>query len=142
MRRAAVIHLSEDERRHVQVFERRAKANKRSVTRARVLLKCDEGWTNGEISEAFGVADTTIRNVRLRYRAGGVEAVLADKRQARRRQALTDEQAAYLIAVASSEVPEGKHHWTMRMLADKAVELGYVQQLSPETVRLLLKKTR
>jgi transposase len=89
-----------------------------------------------------GVSDQTIRNVRQRYAAGGVEAVLADKRQERRRQALTDGQAAHLIAIACSEAPDGHDHWTLRMLAGQAVELGYVRGISPETVRHLLKKTR
>lgn len=82
-----------------------------------------------------------IGTVRQRYRAGGVEGVLTDKRQARRRQALSDEQAAHVIAIACSKVPDGHDHWTLRMLAGKAVEFGYVPRLSPETVRQLLKKT-
>jgi transposase len=141
MKRATLIHLSDDERSHVQVFVRRGKANARTLTRARVLLKCDEGWTNAEIREALEVSEQTIGTIRKRYRAGGVEGVLTDKRQARRRQALTDEQAAHLIAFACSEVPDGHDHWTVRMLAGKAIELGYVPRLSPETVRQLLKKT-
>src|SRR5712692_4724574 len=106
MKRATPIHLSEDERTHLEVCVRRGKANARTLTRARVLLKCDEDWSNGDIAEAFGVSDQTIRNVRQRYGAGGVEAVLTDKRQARRRQALSDAQAAHLIAITCSEVPE------------------------------------
>ena len=142
MKRATPIHLSEDEREHVHVFVRRGKANARTLTRARVLFKSDEGWSTGDIAEAFDVSDQTIRNVRQRYAAGGVEAVLTDKRQERRRQALTDEQAAHLIAIACSEVPGGHDHWTLRMLAGQAVELGYVRGISPETLRQLLKKTR
>jgi len=142
MKRATPIHLSEDERTHVQVFVRRGKANARTLTCARVLLKCDEGWGNDDIAQAFEVSDQTIRNVRQRYGAAGVEAVLTDKRQARHRQALSDEQAAHLIAITCSKVPDGHDHWTMRMLAGQAVELGYVRRLSPETVRQLLKKTR
>jgi transposase len=140
MKRATPIHLSEDERTHVEVFVRRGKANVRTLTRARLLLKCDDGWSNDKIIEAFEISDQTIRNVRQRYETRGVEAVLSDKRQARWRQALTDEQAAHLIAIACSEVPDGHDHWTMRMLAGQAVELGYVRRLSPETVRQLLKK--
>jgi transposase len=83
----------------------------------------DEGWSNGEIAEAFDISDQTIRNARQRYETGGVEAVLTDKRQTRRRQALTDEQAAYLIAITCSQVPDGHDHWTVRMLAGQAVEL-------------------
>ena len=142
MKRAAPIHLSEDERTYLEVFVRRGKANARTLTRAYVLLKCDEGWPNDQIAEAFAVSDQTIRNVRQRYEQGGVEAVLTDKRQERRRQALSDGQAAHLLAITCSKVPDGHDHWTLRMLADKAVELEYVRSISPETVRQLLKKTR
>ena len=80
------VHLrrSCDERDHVQAFVRRGKAN----ARARVLSKSDEGWTDAEIAEALDLSEQTIRNMRQRFRAGGVEAVLTDKRQACRRQAL------------------------------------------------------
>jgi transposase len=142
MKRATPIHLSEDERTHMEVFVRRGKANARTLTRAHVLLKCDAGWSNDEIVEVFAISDQTIRNVRQRYEQGGVEAVLTDKRQERRRQALTDGQAAHLLAVTCSKVPDGHDHWTLRMVAGKAVELGYVRRISPETVRQLLKKTR
>jgi len=142
MKRATPLHRSCDERTHVEVFVRRGKASARTLTRARVLLKCDEGWSNGEITEAFEVSDQTIRNVRQRYGAGGVEAVLTDKRQECRRQALTDGQAAHLMAITCSKVPDGHDHWTVRRLSGKAVELGYVRGISPETVRQLLKKTR
>ena len=107
-----------------------------------MLLKSDEGWTDAKIAEALDLSEQTIRTIRQRFRAGGVEAVLTDKRQARRRQALTDEQAAHLIAVTCSKVPDGHDHWTVRMLAGKAVELGYVRRISPETVRQLRKKMR
>ncbi|GAC1346210.1 MAG: hypothetical protein NVSMB27_09440 [Ktedonobacteraceae bacterium] len=141
MKRATPIHLSEDERTHVEVCVRRGKANARTLIRAHVLLKCDAGWSNSDITEAFDVSDQTIRNVRQRYGAEGVEAVLLDKRQARRRQALNDEQAAHLLAITCSSVPDGHDHWTVRMLSGRAVELGYVRRISPETVRQLLKKT-
>lgn len=140
MKRATPLHLSEDERTYLEVFVRRGKANARTLTRARVLLKCEEGWSNDDIVAAFDISEQTVRNVRQRYASGGVEAVLTDKRQARRRQALTDEQAAHLIAITCSAVPDGHDHWTVRMLAGKAVELGYVRRISPETVRQLLKK--
>jgi transposase len=142
MKRATPIHLSEDERTHLQVVIRRGKANARTLTRARILLKCDAEWSNEDIVGALNVSDQTIRNVRQRFLREGVEAVLTDKRQERRHQALTDGQAAHLIAIACSEAPDGHDHWTMRMLAGQAVELGYVRRLSPETVRQLLKKTR
>ncbi len=73
-------------------------------------------------------------------RISGLEAVLHDKRQQRYRQALTGGQAAHLIAIACSPVPTGHDHWTVRLLAGKAVELGFVESISPETIRQLLKK--
>src|SRR2546429_8784763 len=79
--------------------------------------------------------------VRQVYLEGGLEAVLHDKRQKRYRQALSGGQAAHLIAVACSPVPTGHDHWTMRLLGGKAVELGFVESISPETIRQLLKKT-
>ena len=99
-------------------------------------------WTDAEIAEVLDISEQTVRNIRQRFRTGGVEAVLTDKRQERRRQALTDGQAAHLIAITCSKVPDGHDHWTVRMLAGKAVELGDVRRISPETVRQLLKKTR
>ena len=140
MGKTAPIHLSGDERTHVEFFVRRGKANARTLTRARVLLKSDEGWTDAENAEALDISEQTIRNIRQRFRAGGIEAVRSSKRQERRRQALNDGQAAHLIAITCSKVPDGHDHWTVRMLAGKAVELGYVRSLSPETVRQLLKK--
>ncbi len=61
--------------------------------------------------------------------------------KARYRQALTGTQQAHLIAIACSTVPDGHDHWTLRMLAGKAVELGFVEKISPETIRAILKKT-
>ena len=88
MGRPAPMHLSEDERDHVQVFVRRGKANARTLTQARVLLKSHEGWTDAEIAEVLDMSEQTIRTIRQRFCAGGVDAVLSDNRQERRRQAL------------------------------------------------------
>jgi hypothetical protein len=75
-----------------------------------------------------------------RYAEGGLETVLYDKVQQHRRQALTGQQAAHLIAIACSPSPDGHDHWTVRLLADKAVELGFVNSISPNTIHQLLKK--
>ena len=140
MKRATALHLSEDERTHMEVCVRRGKANARTFTRARALLKASEGWTDQEICEAFDISRNTSIRVRKMYLEGGLEAVLHDKRQQCHRQALTGGQAAHLIAIACSPVPTGHDHWTVRLLAGKAVELGFVESISPETIRHLLKK--
>lgn len=136
------ISLTDDERHHLQVFVHRGKANARTLTRAWVLLKVDEGWTVQALMAAFDICPATVANVCKRYTAGGLYAVLHDKRQQRRRHALTGQQTAYLIAVACSPTPSGHEHWTVRLLADKAVELGFAPDISPNTIHELLKKTR
>lgn len=141
MRSPLAVQLTADERGHLSTFVHRGRANARTLTRARILLKLDEDWSEDEICQAFDVCGNTIRRTRARYAEGGVEAVLHDQRQARRRQALTGDQWAHLIALACTDAPDGHDHWTLRLLAGKAVELGYVAHLSPETVRQALKKT-
>ena len=145
MSTSVMIHLSDDERAHVQTVVHRGRTNARTLTRAHILLKLDAGWSDPAIRNAFSVGATTIWRVRQRYMAGGLEAVLSDRRQARRqarrRAALNGEQLAHLVAIACSDAPAGHDHWTLRLLAGKAVELGYVRSISPETIRHALKKT-
>jgi transposase len=133
--------LSETDQASLQTFVHRGRANARTLTRAHILLKLAEGWSEAELCAAFDVCRNTVVRVLQRYLEGGLEAVLQDKRQQRYRQALTGTQAAYLIATACSPVPDGHDHWTLRMLAGKAVELGFVSGISHETIRQVLKKT-
>jgi transposase len=142
MRTAEPITLNEDERAYVQTWVHRGHAAARIQTRARILLKLAEGWRDVEIARALEVGVGTVYNTRQRFLAGRLEAVLHDQRQERRRQALAGEQLAHLIAIACSPAPTGHDHWTLRLLAGKAVELGYVPSISPETIRQALKKTR
>ena len=132
--------LTEAEEEHLHIFVHQGKANARSITRARVLLKLSEGWSDDQIMAAFDICRATVGNARKRFCEGGVEAVLHDKVQQHRRQALRGQQAAHLIAIACSPVPDGHDHWTVRLLADKAVELGFVASISPNTIHQLLKK--
>jgi len=132
--------LSEDERAQVQLVVSRGHPAARIQTRARVLLKLADGWSATEIHQALDVSLPTVWRVRKHFAAGGVQAVLTDKRQQRRRAALSGEQQAHLIAIACSDAPDGHDHWTLRLLAGKAVELGFVASISPETIRALLKK--
>jgi Homeodomain-like domain len=141
MKHPIAITLSETDRASLQTFIHAGKANARIFTRARVLLKAAENWTDQHICDAFDISRNTSIRVRELYLEGGLEAVLHDKRQARYRQALTGGQAAHLIAITCSPVPTGHDHWTVRLLAGKAVESGFVESISPETIRHLLKKT-
>lgn len=135
-----MISLSEEERASIEVFIRRGRAKARSVTRAHILLKEAEGWSIPRLASTFGVSATTVSNVRQRYRDGGVEGVLRDKVQQRRRCDVDGTAEAVLVAIACSAVPEGHDHWTLRMLRDKLIELEMVEHLSAATVQKRLKK--
>ncbi len=137
----ALLSLSDDDRERVYVCVHRGHTSARTRTRAQVLLKLGEGWSEAEVCRAFDVCLNTVKRVRQRFAEGGVEAVLTDQRQERRRQALSGTQQAHLIAIACSDAPDGHDHWTLRLLAGKAVELGYVARISPETIRALLRRT-
>jgi hypothetical protein len=104
------VTLSETDRASLQTFIHAGKANDRTFTRARVLLKAAEGWTDQQICAALGISRNTSIRVRQLYQQGGLEVVLHDKRQARYRQALTGGQSAHLIAIACSPVPTGHDH--------------------------------
>jgi transposase len=135
------VTLSEIDRARLHTVVHRGHTSARTRTRAQVLLKLGEGWSDMAAAHAFDVCRNTVKRVRTRFLEGGVDAVLTDKVQERRHQALSGEQQAHLIAIACSPVPDGHDHWTLRLLAGKAVELGFVASISPETIRALLQRT-
>jgi transposase len=135
------IHLSESDHARLSVFLHRGKANVRTLKRAQVVRKLDAGWTSAQIAAACDVSQNTVGNMRQRFLSGGLDAVLSDRRQLRRRAALSGQQQAHLIAVACSPAPEGHDHWTLRLLAGQAVELGFVEHICIETIRAVLRRT-
>lgn len=137
---SAQIELSETDRSRLYTCIHTGRTTARVRTRAQVLLKLGERWSLAQVCRAFDVCRNTAVCVHVRFVEGGVDAVLSEKRQTRYRQALTGSQQAHLIAIACSPVPDGHDHWTLRILGRKAVELGFVEKISPETIRALLKK--
>ena len=134
------VHLSDDDRTRLEQVISRGKTTARVITRARILLKAAAGWHDAEIVDAVGGSVPTVARVRRRFVEGGVDAVLIDKPQPGRPRVLSSTQAAHLIAIACSPAPDGHDHWPLRLLGQKAVELGYVESISPETVRQVLQK--
>jgi transposase len=120
----------------------------RKIARARVLLRCDGGESDEEVAEAVGVSVATVERVRKRFADGRLDppgalaAALDRKPQPPRPQkkALDGAGEAHLIALACSKPPDGRPEWTLRLLADRAVELKYAESVSYETVRRVLKK--
>ena len=135
------VRLTAEERKQLEHLVRAGRGSARVATRARILLKTDEGWSAPSVSQALDVAVGTVFNVKRRFAEGRLEGVLNDRPQAHRYRKMDDRAEAHLIALACSPAPEGHEHWNLRLLADRMVELGVVESLSYETVRLHLKKT-
>jgi len=140
------VSLSEIEREQLNQMIRRGKAAAQSLLHARILLKADSNdeqsnWRDEQIRAALDVSLRTISRVRERYVEEGLEAALARKAPTRvYRHKITGQEEAHLIALACSAPPEGRVRWTLQLLADKMVELCFVESVSYETVRQVLKK--
>jgi transposase len=139
-----IVTLSQEERHQLQAVVKKGKAAARTRLHAQILLQADtgaEGWTDEAISHALDVHPTTVANVRQRFVEEGIEAAL-HRRRARglRRWKLDGTQDAHLIALACSNPAGGQARWSLRLLADKLVELQVVDTISYETVRQVLKK--
>ena len=149
MKKVFVVRLTETERLELDALVRKGKASALAITRARILLKADQGQggeaqTDAQVAEALSVAAKTVFNVRRRWVEEGLEAALRRKKQdcPSRARRLDGKGEAKLVATCCGPAPQGRARWTLRMLADKLVELQVVDSISPETVRSTLKKMR
>jgi transposase len=147
MHKKYVLRLTEQERSQLEKLVRRGRAHTRKLLYARILLKADangpDRWTDQRMAEAFEISTATVARERRRYCEDGLEVALMPKKPGRPRRRVLDgrAEAHLLLALACSEAPEGRERWSVRLLADRMVELGYVEALSYETVRRALKKT-
>lgn len=144
-----IVRLSAEERKALKKLITSGRGPARMFTRARILLKADQGnngpgWPDERISEAFDVTVQTIERVRKELVEEGFEAVLSRRKYTQKvsRKKIDGDVEAHLVALSCSEPPEGRVRWTLRLLADSIVELGYVQSISHEAVRQTLKKTK
>ncbi len=140
-----VVRLTEARREHLERLVRKGKAHARKLLYARILLKADankDSWTDERIAEALEVSTATVARERRRFCEEGLEVALMPKKPGRPRRRVLDGRAeAHLVALSCSDPPEGRERWSMRLLADRMVELGHVESVSYETVRRTLKKT-
>jgi transposase len=148
MRKKYPVILSETEREELKRLIATGTAPARKLTHARILLKADQsaegaGWVDEQVAEAVEVSQPTVSRVRKQYFEEGLQAAL-NRRPPNRKyhRKLDGEQEARLIALACSQSPEGQARWSLRLLADKLVELEIVEEeISYQTVRRTLKKT-
>lgn len=140
------VELTTEQRTELEQLIRSGSLSARTNTRARILLLSDRSQgqkrTDQEVADAVLCSKGTVRNVRQRFLEGGLPAALYDKERPGARPKVTGEVEAKLTMLACSDPPEGAARWTLRLLADKMVELGYVDSISHVTVWEVLKKTR
>jgi transposase len=142
-----IVTLTDDERAELTELARCGKAAAYKITHARVLLKADAapagpGWPDERIAEALDVGTATVERLRRRFVEEGLQAALSRKKQLNRKPPVLDGAAeARLVALACSAPPLGRACWTLRLLADRLVELEVVPAVSYETVRRTLQKT-
>jgi len=138
-----IVTLTEEERAYLRRMLSAGTERARKLTRARILLKADEGWTDEDIHRALDVSTSTIGRVRRRFVEEGLEAALNRRPPRRQYERKLDGKAeAYLIALACSPPPKGRKRWSLRLLAERLVTLEQVDidSISHETVRQVLKK--
>jgi transposase len=136
-----LVNLSAEERQHLLELTSKGNLNVRKFKRALVLLKADEGLSDPQIMAVLHLSRPCVEHVRQRFVADGLERALNENPRPGQKRKLDGRAEATLIATACSEAPAGHEHWTLRLLADKLVELQVVEAVSHETVRRTLKKT-
>lgn len=145
MEKKYIVRLTDEERKTLREVIRKLKDSSQKVRRAHILLKADvEGpnWTDRKIAEAFSCRTQTVESLRQRLVTEGFDVALCGKKQGKspRGKLLDGEQEAKVIALRLGTPPEGFANWSLRLLAEKVVELKIVDSISHETVRQTLKK--
>jgi transposase len=141
-----IVRLTADERAELDDLIRTGKRAASVLVHARILLKADAGaggpgWDDGQIAEAVECGTSTVYRVRQAFVEAGLPAALLRKKPTGRQYRKLDGiQEAHLIALACGAPPEGRRGWTLQLLADRLVELAVVESISPECVRMTLKK--
>jgi transposase len=142
-----VVALTVEQRESLAGLVNSGRESARKITRARVLLRADDGEADEEIAEALGVGRATVERVRRRFATAGLDAAVERRPQPARpdKRVLDGAAEARLITLACSKPPEGHGRWTLDLLADRMVKLNFVdgagRTVSRDTVGRALKKT-
>jgi Homeodomain-like domain len=145
MQKKYIVRLDADERRTLTEVIKTLSGSSQKVRRAQMLLKADAdgpAWTDIKIADAFGCRTRTVENLRERFVTEGFALTLNGAPKKPRPKLLDGKQEAKLIALRLGPPPKGYANWSLRLLADRVVELSIAESISHETVRQTLKKTR
>ncbi len=134
------VSLTREQRESLEQLRGQAVSRKQQY-RLEILLRADEGDTDGEIADELEIHATTVQRTRRRFVEGRLEAALADRPRSGAPPRMDGKQEAMVVALACGPVPDGRARWSVRLLARRAVELEVVEEVSRETIRRVLKKT-
>ena len=140
-----IVELTIEERKQLEASICKGKVAGHKIRHAQMLLKADAGehgpaWNDASIAETFGAGHAAVERLRKRLVEQGLEVALERQKRAPRTGKFDGEAEAHLIAIACSKAPEGRGKWTLRLLADKVIELGIVESCSHMTIQRTLKK--
>lgn len=143
------VKLEADEREELEAITRKGSHQSQKVINALILLNCDEGAFNDhrargeDVANILRISMRKVDRVKKRFVEEGIDAALGRRQSQRSYERKADgELEAHLVALSCGEPPEGFSRWSLRLLADRAIELEYVDSISYETVRRVLKKTK
>ena len=136
-----IVKLTPKERKRLLAIVGKGKNKAAVIQRAHILLKSAEGKTDEAIAALLYISADTVARTRQRFFEDGLDTALNDQTHPGSESKLDDGQAAYLVALACSDPPEGRQRWTLELLTKQLVDDGIVEKISTETVRLVLKKT-
>lgn len=145
MQKKFIVRLTADERRTLAEVIKKLSGSSQKVRRAQMLLKADAdgpAWTDSKIADAFDCRTRTVENLRERFVTAGFALTLNGAPKRPRPKLLDGKQEAKVIALRCGPPPKGYANWSLRLLADRVVELSIAETISHETVRQTLKKTR
>ena len=135
-----IVCLKDGARQRLRELVQSGTRSVRVMRRALILLKSDEGYTDDDIAEHVGCSDRTVRNVRKRYCAEGLDRALYDAPRSGKPPTFTPRQQQQVIALACTDPPEGRQQWTLELLCEHAVKQGFVASISKSEVALWLKE--
>ena len=135
------VKLKKRAHQYLQKIVESGEEKARKITRCRVLLLADKGKTDQEISDALNVCLATIFNIRRRYSQGGLERAINEEARSGQPPKFKGKSMAKITALACSQPPEGRAKWSLRLLADRVIELDIVESISHVSVHNILKKT-
>jgi len=136
------VTLTAEETARLESIVKKGRSAARTFLAAHALLKAADGASDTEIAEALGISRVTCERLRKRCVLEGVEACLARKKHNSKPRKVTGDIEARIVALSCTKPPAGRSAWTLRLLADKAVELAYIDSISHETVGQVMKKKR